>query len=150
MATMPPRVTSARYIGRDREFGRLAAVLDRAAGARATTLLVTGPAGIGVSRFLDEATTRLVDTPGGLTVLRGRAHGPVDPPYAAVIDALQPALAALDADRLLAILGPGIGDAMRLFPELRPRLEAAGVAVPDPPITSAERRQPRVIEAIAG
>src|SRR3954453_21451385 len=100
MAAMPAKVTSARYVGRDREFGRLAAVLDRARGGRATTVLVPGPAGIGVSRFLDEATNRLGDPVDGFTVLRGRAYGPADPPYATVTAALGPALAALDDTQL--------------------------------------------------
>ena len=150
MAAMPAKVTSARYVGRDREFGRLAAVLDRAAAGRATTLLLTGPAGIGVSRFLDEATTRLADAEGGFTVLRGRAYGPADPPYAAVIGAIGPALAALDDTQLLEVLGPSTGDAVRLFPDIARRLAAAEVTVAPPAITSPERRQPRVIEALTG
>ena len=149
-AAMPAKVTSARYVGRDREFGRLAAVLDRAAIGRATTLLVTGPAGIGVSRFLDEATARLSDTAGGFTVLRGRAYGPADPPYAAVIGAIGPALAGLDDTQLLEILGPSAGDAVRLFPDVARRLAAAEITVAPPAITSPERRQPRVIEALTG
>ena len=150
MAAMPAKVTSARYVGRDREFGRLAAVLDRAAAGRATTLLLTGPAGIGVSRFLDEATTRLTDAEGGFTVLRGRAYGPADPPYAAVIGAIGPVLAALDDTQLLEFLGPSTGDAVRLFPDIARRLAAAEVTVVPPAITSPERRQPRVIEALTG
>ena len=147
---MPPRVTSARFVGRDREFGRLATVLDRAAAGRATTLLITGPAGMGASRFLDEASGRLTGSAGGLTVLRGRSHGPADPPYAALTAALGPTVGELPDDELLRVLGPGVGDAVRLFPFLADRFERAGVDVAAPPIASPERRQPRVIEALHG
>jgi predicted ATPase len=55
---MPPRYTSERFVGRDDAFGRLAARLDDAAQGQASTVLVSGTAGVGVSRFLDEASAR--------------------------------------------------------------------------------------------
>ena len=48
---MPARYVSARYVGREDAFGRLAAVLDDAAHGRARAMLVSGPAGVGISRF---------------------------------------------------------------------------------------------------
>jgi len=71
---MPGRFTSARFVGREAAFGRLAAVLDGAAAGHATTLLVSGGGGVGVSRFLDEAEVRLAALPEPLLVLRGRAR----------------------------------------------------------------------------
>ena len=59
MAAMPARYVSARYVGREDAFGRLAAVLDDAAHGRARAMLVSGPAGVGISRFFDEATARI-------------------------------------------------------------------------------------------
>ena len=59
----------------------------------ATTVLVAGSAGMGASRFLDEVLERAAARPEPPLVLRGRAHGPVDPPWASVLEALGPLLA---------------------------------------------------------
>ena len=56
---MPVSYTSARFVGREAAFARLAAGLDDAAHGRTTTLLARGTAGIGVTRFLDEAIVRI-------------------------------------------------------------------------------------------
>ena len=82
---MPGRYTSARYVGRESAFARLAAVLDDATSGRARAMLISGPAGVGISRFLDEAIGRI----GGLTepmrVLRGGAMpAGTDEPYGPV------------------------------------------------------------------
>ena len=50
-------------MGREEAFARLATVLGGAAEGRAGTLLVAGTAGIGVTRFLDEATVGSVNLP---------------------------------------------------------------------------------------
>ena len=56
---MPVRYTSARFVGREAAFAKLASGLDDAAHGRTRTLLLEGTAGIGVSRFLDEAIARI-------------------------------------------------------------------------------------------
>ena len=55
---MPARYTSARFVGREEAFARLAAALDDAASGRTRTVLLDGTAGVGVTRFLDEAIDR--------------------------------------------------------------------------------------------
>ncbi len=81
---MPARYTSARFVGREDAFARLAAVLQAAASGSSATLLIDGSAGVGSSRFLDEAVRRVGGLHEPMTVLRGGAFGPgTDAPYAA-------------------------------------------------------------------
>ena len=81
---MPAQYTSERFVGRDEAFERLAARLDDAAGGRSRTMIVTGTAGVGVTRFLDEATVRMRALTEPMTVLRATAWiGGADEPYGA-------------------------------------------------------------------
>lgn len=151
MATMPAGFTSARFVGRESSFARLAGALQDAADGISTTILVEGTAGIGVSRFLDEAAGRLTGLAEPFAVLRGRARpAGTDEPYAPVLRALRPQYAALADAELVALLGPGVEDQLRLLPELHGRLAAAGALPERPTVTSAERRQARVLEGILG
>jgi nicotinamidase-related amidase len=54
MAGMPATMDGARFVGRDAAFVRLAPALEAAADGVATTVLLEGPGGVGVSRFVDE------------------------------------------------------------------------------------------------
>ncbi len=93
---MPGRYTSARFIGRDDAFARLAAVLEDAASGRARTMLVSGPAGVGITRFLDESMARVAALEEPMTVLRARAMpAGTDEPYGPVVRALGPLLETL-------------------------------------------------------
>ncbi|MEO5885194.1 MAG: hypothetical protein ABIQ58_06740, partial [Candidatus Limnocylindrales bacterium] len=56
---MPATFTSARFVGREDAFIKLASVLQSAAAGGAGALLVDGTAGVGVSRFVDEAIRRV-------------------------------------------------------------------------------------------
>jgi len=143
--------TSARFVGRDSAFAKLAPVLEAATAGTSRTVLVAGVAGIGVSRFVAEATNRLSSLDEPFIVLRGRAL-PVaaDEPYAAVLRALRPVLAATPDDELPALLGPGIEDHLRLMPELTARLIRVGAMPARPTAASAERRQARLLEGILG
>ncbi len=144
---MPGRVVSRRFVGREAEHARLAAALERVAQGHATTITVSGTAGIGASRFVDEALDRVAALPNAPLVFRGAAHGPVDAPYAAVLQALEPALAATAPGALASLLAS----------EARaPLAQLAAVAalldeVPPPRDTmlaDPERRQPRALEAM--
>ena len=117
---MPTRVASARFVGREGEFMRLAAALERAAAGHASTVLLSGPAGIGTSRFLDEAIARLAASRLEFAVLRAAAAGPVEP-------SLGPVLAALGE------LAPDPADLAAVASDASP-----------------ERRQPRILEALLG
>lgn len=147
---MPARVTSARFVGREREFGRVAGAFERAAAGSANTVLLTAPGGSGTTRFLDEVVGRVATADRPVHVLRGRAAGPVDPPWQAVRQALLPALMALGPAELGQTVGPAGGDVARLFPELARRLSKAHIDGDVPVATSPEREQPRLLEGLLG
>ena len=145
---MPASYTSARFVGREVAFARLAAVLDDAAGGRARTLLLGGTAGVGVTRFLDEGMARVAELAEPWTILRSGAWPcSADDPYGPVVRAIGPALRALPDVDLAEILGPAVPDVARLLPDLAVRLGEPAV---HEPLSAPERRQARTLEAILG
>jgi len=144
-------MSSVRFVGRDAAFARLAPSLEEAAAGDATTVLVHGAGGIGVSRFVDEAARRLEGLERPFIVLRGRSYrSNADDPYGAIVRALRPAFRTATDDELAHLLGPATEDVVRLVPELQARLGPLGVLPARPTVTSAERRQGRVLEGILG
>ena len=147
---MPARFTSARFVGRDDAFARLATVLQSASAGNAGALLIEGTAGVGVTRFVDEAIRRVAALQEPMLVLRGAAHGPgTDRPYGPVIRALRPVLAQLPDDELQRVLGTAADELTRLLPELHDRTgvaASAGRAL----TTVPERRQARLLEGVLG
>ena len=143
--------TSERFVGRDSAFARLAPALEAAIGGTSTTVLVEGEAGVGVSRFVAEATSRVAALAEPFIVVRGRSFSAgTDEPYAPILRALRPVLAGLPDDELVTLLGPSVEDHVRLLPELHGRLAHAGAVPERPTITSPERRQARILEGILG
>src|SRR4029077_75828 len=137
---MPASYTSARFVGREVAFARLAAVLDDAASGRSRTLILRGTGGGGISRFLDEGLGRVAELSEPWTVLRGGSWPcGADDPYAPVVRAIGPALRSLDAFALETVLGPAASDVIRLLPDLAQRLgdPVEGIA------SAPERRQAR-------
>ena len=148
---MPAGFTSARFVGRESAFVRLAPVLQAATDGLSTTVLVDGPGGIGASRLLTEASGRLTGLREPFMVLRGRSQpAGTDRPYAPIIRALEPTLIALSDADLATLVGSGGEDLVRLLPTLHARLAHAGALPSRPSVTSAERRQSRVLEGILG
>ena len=118
---MPPRYTSARFVGREEGFARLAVCLDDAANGRTRTLLLGGTAGVGITRFLDEAIARMPALREPMTVLRAAAWpASADEPYGPIVRAIGPALAELPPTVLAEILGPATSEVVRLLPDLDP------------------------------
>ncbi len=147
MAAMPGRVVSRRFIGREPELARFNAAIATASAGTATCLVVAGTAGIGVSRFLDEGLARVASSPDAPLVLRGRAYGPVDPPWRSVLDALAPLLADRPEAELANLLRR---DARPIIASL-PGLAMLAGTVPAPAssaLADPERRQPRALEAL--
>ena len=99
MSAMPAGFTSATFVGRESAFARFAPALEATAAGMPTTVLIEGTGGIGASRFLTEATSRLSALAEPFTVLRGRAvPAGSDEPYAPILRAIRPTLlAASDA-----------------------------------------------------
>jgi DNA-binding CsgD family transcriptional regulator/tetratricopeptide (TPR) repeat protein len=146
---MPARYTSARFVGREVAFARLASVLDDVAGGRARSLIFGGTSGVGVTRFLDEATVRVTDLDAPWTILRGGAWpSGADAPYGPVVRAIGPALRALPDPELDVVLGPAAGDLLRLLPDLAARLGEKPFGIETS--TAPERRQARTLEGVLG
>jgi DNA-binding CsgD family transcriptional regulator/tetratricopeptide (TPR) repeat protein len=151
MASMPATRDSARFVGRDAAFIRLAPALEAAAGGETTAVLVDGPGGVGVSRFLTEVAHRVSALSDPFTVIRGRSYRPGhDEPYGAIVRALRPVFRDLDDGDLVHLVGPNVEDVVRLFPEIQGRLASANALPAHPTTTAPERRQGRVLEAILG
>jgi DNA-binding NtrC family response regulator/tetratricopeptide (TPR) repeat protein len=94
-ADAPATRTAGRCVGRERELGRLAALFEAgrdSSGGRVA--LITGEAGVGKSRVLDELGARL--EANGVPVLEGRCREAA-PPYLAVIEIVEAAVRTLGA-----------------------------------------------------
>ena len=148
---MPGRYTSTRFVGREDAFARLASVLDDAASGHARTMLLRGPSGIGVSRFLDEAIGRIGTLDEPMTVLRGAAT-PVgtDEAYGPIVRALGPTLEGLPPDERRRILGPAAGDVLRLLPSLGAVFDEADAPIVPGGAGEPERRAERIMEGVVG
>jgi DNA-binding CsgD family transcriptional regulator/tetratricopeptide (TPR) repeat protein len=148
MPIMPGKVVSRRFIGRETELAQVEAAVDAAAGGTATTVIVAGDAGIGSSRFLDEALDRVLARGAEAPlVLRGRANGPVDTPWSAVLEALGPLVAQRDPGELRELLAR---DARPILLQL-PGVRELAIDVPAPAtseLADLERRQPRAVEPL--
>ncbi len=151
MPTMPSTKERARFVGRDAAFVRLAPALETASDGDATTVLLQGLGGVGVTRFVDELARRVGGLDEAFAVVRGRSFRPgSDGPYGPIIRALRPIFRGIDDAELASLVGPAAEDVVRLFPEVVGRLASAG-ALPDRPTSTAlERRQGRVLEGLLG
>ena len=114
-------------------------------------MLLGGTAGVGVTRFLDEAIDRMRALREPMTVLRATAWpSSADEPYGPIVRAIGPALRDIPAETLAGLLGPATSEVIRLLPDLAPRLAAIGVPVDGGGPTAPERRQARTLEGILG
>ncbi|MEZ5412325.1 MAG: AAA family ATPase [Acidimicrobiales bacterium] len=120
-------------LGRDGEIAALVAELDEAVAGRTRLVLVTGEAGIGKSRLLEELaeTARLANC---LTLTGRAAEFEADLPFAALIDALDPYLRTLDDRDLERLSLDRLGALAAVFPAL----EGIGPAI-DVPVNAGER-----------
>ncbi len=111
------RVSSDRFIGRADDLERLTGAYAEAAAGRPVFVLVTGEAGVGKSRLLEEA--RRGFEAAGATVLVGACIPLGDElPFGPLAEALRPLVAVLGRDRVMALAGPHRQALARLIPEL--------------------------------
>ena len=148
---MAPTYTSARFVGREDAFARLASVLQSAAAGSAGTLFIQGTAGVGSTRFIDEAIRRVAGLQEPMIVLRGGAFGPgTDPPYGPLVRALDPVLRGLPDDELATVLGSAVDELSRLLPDVAGRLDRDNTTDRRVFTVVPERRQARLLEGILG
>ena len=82
----PPRYPQAtRFVGRKAQLERLHAIVKEAARGEVAFVALTGPAGVGKTRLVEELSKQLTRKPGepGARMLIAAAGGPGAPPFAA-------------------------------------------------------------------
>src|SRR3954454_16728012 len=98
-------LSSMAFIGREHELELLARALEAGADGRMSRVAITGAAGIGVTRVIDELLARVAAI-DSVVVARGTAREPTrGVPFSAAGAALSGALAASSDERLAAIVG---------------------------------------------
>ena len=114
-------------VGRERERAELAALLAAARASETGLVLLSGEAGVGKTRLVDE-TVRLAAA-SGMRVLSGHCVqlGSEGLPFAPLVEALRDLTRSTGPDELAAILGP----ARRLMPRLAPTLGDAPEGAPE-------------------
>ena len=138
------------FLGRERELALLAEAAHRVAEGRVGRVVLTGPAGIGCTRLLDELSMRLSSVPGVLAC-RGRAYEPATGmPYQALGDALASSFAQLPDERIAEAVANAGDDLCALVPGLQMRLDALGVDHRPPQLSAPEQLGRRVLESILG
>ncbi|HEX7495088.1 MAG TPA: AAA family ATPase [Candidatus Limnocylindrales bacterium] len=142
---------SDRFVGRERQLERIAAGLQSAVDGNPSALLLSGSAGMGLSRLLGETRRRI----GTLGEPFADVHGVAVPatsgvPYAPVTAALGHLLTPI-SDEMLATLVGTTGDSIaRLVPSLRSRLADLELLPGRPRTAAPEWRQARMFEAVLG
>jgi AAA ATPase domain len=112
---MTGRVTSASFVGRQEELGRLHQALQSAAAGAPPAVFIAGEAGVGKTRLVEEFAGRVG---GQAQVLLGRclqlSGGGL--PYGPMVDALRELTGRLDPGDVAELLGPASGNLTRLLP----------------------------------
>jgi DNA-binding CsgD family transcriptional regulator/predicted ATPase len=151
MSTPRQRIWSERFVGRERQLDRLAAGLQAAADGNPNALVLSGSAGLGLSRLLTETRERITS----LAEPFASVHGVALPAtsgvaYAPITAALEKLLGPLPDDALATLVGP-TGDAIGcLVPGIKPRLVELGLLPDRPRVAAAEWREARMFEAVLG
>ena len=111
------QVSSAHLIARARPLEALQVVLVQAASGRGSCVLISGEAGVGKSRLVQELLAS--HDVSGYRILQGGAiESSVAYPYAPLMDLLRSALASLSTAQTATLLGPLTGVLSGLLPEL--------------------------------
>ncbi len=138
------------FVGRERELAQLAEAVRRVAQGGLGRVVLTGPAGIGCTRLLDELFERVTLVPG-VVACRGRAYAPgTGVAYQAVGDALDGALQGLPDERLVEVIGSSAHDLSVLVPGVSTRLDVLGVDRQAPRLIAPDQQGRRVVESILG
>ncbi len=104
-------------IGRDQELTILDAALEAASRGIGTCILLTGEAGIGKSRLIEELKVQAASRK--FSILQGNCFEESSSfPYAPWIDALRASISPLNAAEIGELLGPLAPEFIKLLPEL--------------------------------
>ena len=107
----------SELIGRNQELNTLEKVLGVVSRGSGCCILLTGEAGIGKSRLIEELKHQAASEK--FTILQGNCfEQSLSFPYAPWIDALRAYFAPLDATQIKKLLGPLAPEFMKLLPEL--------------------------------
>ena len=139
---MASRISSRTFIGRVDEQGNLHAALNSALAGGAATVLVSGEAGVGKSRFVAEL--RQTARPAGALWASGECVvlGEGGLPYVPVASLIRDLTRQLDDAVLRDVLGRGAADLSAIVPGLADRLPGLT------PASDAEWIRPAVFEAV--
>ena len=145
------RLWSDRFIGRERQLETIAIGLQGAAEGKPNALLLSGTAGLGLTRLLAETGRRVSALAEPFAVVHGVAMpATAGVPYAPFTTALETLLRPMPDDTLVGLVGP-TGDAIaHLVPRLQPRLAALELLPKRPRVVATEWREARTFEAVLG
>src|SRR5205085_9273665 len=131
-------------VGRDAELARLSARLDDAVAGRVGLVMLTGNAGIGKTRHLEELCDRARQQ--GATVLFGACfESDWSPPYAPFADALGAHVGTADPGQLRDELGASAAPLAQLVPAVRHALPDVGEPAPVQP----DEERFRLLDSVA-
>src|SRR5918994_2679053 len=132
-------------VGRRRELESFERTLEDVEAGAVRVLAVSGEAGIGKTRLLEELTRRADDR--GWLVFEGRgSQFESELPFGILLDACDDYLASLDARTLERVAGEGISELSTIFPSLRD----SGVQSAELPADERHRAYRRVRELLDG
>ena len=132
------------FVGRERELAELDAALADARAGHGRLVLVSGEAGIGKTRLVEELASRARDV--GTRVVAGRCwEAGGAPAYWPWVQALRSYARDVDDETLRDELGTGAPDVTHLLPELRERFPD----LPEPPAPDSEGARFRLFDSTA-
>lgn len=115
VAGSPDLLPEAEFVGRDAEIGRLLGIW-RGIESRGAFAVITGPPGVGKTRLAKELAQRVSAFGPALLLWGQERYGNRAIPYAAIADALRPAVTAPGVAGASQHL---LAEAARLLPEIR-------------------------------
>lgn len=138
-------VSSPILIGREAELARLDEVLAALSEGRSRVVVISGEAGIGKTRLIDEAVHRASPA---VRALRGEclALGS-NLPYLPFAEILRDLVRQVPAQTLARMVGPARAELARLLPELATAVGAERTATPSAPRRGDELERLRLYEA---
>jgi DNA-binding CsgD family transcriptional regulator/tetratricopeptide (TPR) repeat protein len=151
IAAMSGRLVSPTMVGRDRELERAGDAIAAARTGEPRHLLISGEAGVGKSRLVDELEAMAEGRE--MQVLRGACAnlGEGGLPYGPLVEAFRTLAHELSPETRIAVVGPDGADLARLVPALAPdTLPADAPGATAGSAITGEWAQKRLLEAILG